>query len=131
MNDERMTNPLRASRLARGLSQAELAVRAGVGLTTVRRLEAGDPVAAPVASKLAKALGASPEERLEWREHAISRRAERLVSTIEPPPRLAALLAAKYAREREAAPEPAEFAAVPGGLSAEADEPSNVEETRS
>lgn len=87
------TSPLRVSRVARGLSQPELAVRAGIGLTTLRRLEAGDPITKDVAAKIARALDATADERLGWRQHALEYREERLVNEIASAPGLAELLA--------------------------------------
>jgi transcriptional regulator with XRE-family HTH domain len=53
---------LRAARRRAFLTQAELAVRAGVGLSTILRLERGDiPAAFSTARKLADALGIAPD----------------------------------------------------------------------
>ncbi len=103
MNDNRTKHPLRISRYARGMSQVELAARSGVGLTTLRRLEAGDPIAKAVATKLARTLGATLEERLGWREHSVACQAERLVT--EPRPCLAAVLAARAAAAAKCDPQ--------------------------
>jgi transcriptional regulator with XRE-family HTH domain len=48
---------LRAWRLARVLTQGELAERAGVSLGTVSNAEHGQPVQIPNIARLAKALG--------------------------------------------------------------------------
>jgi transcriptional regulator with XRE-family HTH domain len=53
---------LRAARRRAFLTQAELAARAGVGLSTILRLEQGDvPAAFATARKLADALGVAPD----------------------------------------------------------------------
>lgn len=92
---EHSSNPLRKSRVARGLSQPELAVRAHVGVATVQRIEAGGPLTGAVATKLARALGASREEVLGWREGALALKAARVLSRVVSP-KLVAVLAAKY-----------------------------------
>jgi DNA-binding XRE family transcriptional regulator len=48
---------LRAQRLAQALSQAELAARAGVGLASLKRLEAGDGTSLDVCLRVVVALG--------------------------------------------------------------------------
>ena len=53
---------LRAVRRRAFLTQAELAARSGVGLSTILRLEPGDvPAAFATARKLAAALGVAPD----------------------------------------------------------------------
>jgi transcriptional regulator with XRE-family HTH domain len=53
---------LRATRRRAFLTQAELAARSGVGLSTILRLERGDvPAAFSTARKLADALGVAPD----------------------------------------------------------------------
>jgi transcriptional regulator with XRE-family HTH domain len=53
---------LRAARRRAFLTQAELAARSGVGLSTILRLERGDvPAAFSTARALAEALGVAPD----------------------------------------------------------------------
>jgi transcriptional regulator with XRE-family HTH domain len=73
MSDDRLT-PLRLSRIKRGLTQEQVAVRAGIATSTLRRLEGGGPLVRDIATKLARALDATPEERLAWLEDTVARR---------------------------------------------------------
>ncbi|HEX9052292.1 MAG TPA: helix-turn-helix transcriptional regulator [Anaeromyxobacter sp.] len=66
-------SPLQTSRIARGLTQEQVAVRAGIAGSTVRRLEAGAPLSKDAVSKLAKTLDATPEEQVEWLQYALVR----------------------------------------------------------
>ena len=55
---------LRSWRLARGLTQAELAARIGMRRATVWRIEVGHPTRPRTAHLLAQALGTSPDQLL-------------------------------------------------------------------
>jgi predicted ATPase/DNA-binding XRE family transcriptional regulator len=71
---------LRAKRLAAGLTQAELAGRAGVGIRTVRDLERGRSRPQRTTTELlAKALGLTGRERAEFLDAARG-------TSVEPPP---------------------------------------------
>ena len=52
---------LKAARLRKALTQEQLAAAAGVGRTTLARLETGSPAAPRTAQKLAAALGVAPD----------------------------------------------------------------------
>jgi transcriptional regulator with XRE-family HTH domain len=56
---------LKATRLRRAMTQAELAKAAGVAMGTVARLETGSPAAPSTLRKLAGALRVEPDELME------------------------------------------------------------------
>ncbi len=56
------STPLRRVRVARGLSQVELAAKAGVGLTLINIAERTKFLTVRAAERLAAALGVAPEE---------------------------------------------------------------------
>jgi transcriptional regulator with XRE-family HTH domain len=60
--NEKQPNPLRAARERAGLSQFQLAVRAGLHLATVGLAERGARVSPETSAKLAAALGVTAEE---------------------------------------------------------------------
>ncbi|MBI3291662.1 MAG: YvcK family protein, partial [Elusimicrobia bacterium] len=57
----RLGPQVRASRLARGLSEAQLAAQADVARKTLHRLEAGQPVDGRLVAKIVHALGMDPD----------------------------------------------------------------------
>lgn len=56
-------NQIKDARIAHGLTQTELAVKAGVSRPTVARVEAGDDVSTATLEKVAAALGLAIELR--------------------------------------------------------------------
>jgi transcriptional regulator with XRE-family HTH domain len=49
----------------RGMTKRDLAVAAGISATTARNAERGEPVRSKTASKVARALGVEPTQRLD------------------------------------------------------------------
>ena len=67
---------LKAARLRKALTQAQLSEAAAVALSTVARLETGSPAAPGTIRKLAGALGVEPEALIEP-DYLATRAAER------------------------------------------------------
>jgi transcriptional regulator with XRE-family HTH domain len=66
---------VRATRIAKHLTQAELSARSGLSRDTVSRLERGAPVDTSTLARLATALGCRIElRRIQWRAADIRRK---------------------------------------------------------
>ena len=57
-----MRNGVREARKAANLTQIELAMKSGVSLPTIRRIEAGRTVSVPVLMKLSATLGTTVDD---------------------------------------------------------------------
>jgi transcriptional regulator with XRE-family HTH domain len=62
MTPQQTENPVRTARRRAGLSQFQLAVKAGLHPATISLLERGTRVSEQTATKVAEALGLQPEE---------------------------------------------------------------------
>jgi transcriptional regulator with XRE-family HTH domain len=60
LREPQIETPLRTARLAAGLTQMKLAIKAGVSIPTVQNMESGKRMSRSTVERLALALGCKP-----------------------------------------------------------------------